>query len=118
MKLIGCSTPFSLGDPNTVCQDSNTSTIALELYDQYLVQHNHSNTCPHSCTKTLMHYNVKKENKEKEIRINFPRQIKRFTSYYSYELLSMLAEIGGYIGLLLGVSLLDCLTIWTNFFKQ
>ena len=113
IRTIGCTTPFSFGS-SKICQDP--SKIALELYDKYKVQHNH--TCPVSCAKTLMHFMEKKKNDKNEVRINFPKQIKLFTAYYSYELLSLCAEIGGYIGLLLGVSLLDCLTAWTQFYKQ
>ena len=119
MTTIGCIAPFGLGHFGhqiNVCKGPPSSNIALNLYDQYMVQKNH--TCQESCIKTLMHYTEKKENDKKEIRINFPKQIKLFTAYYSYEILSLMAEIGGYIGLLLGISLLDCFTFWVQILKQ
>ena len=118
-KTIGCITPFGLerfGLQPNVCKGPPSSTLALDLYDQYMIQHNH--TCQESCIKTLMHYTIKKENDKLEIRIDLPKQIKLFTAYYSYEILSLMAEIGGYTGLLLGISLLDCCTFWTQFLKQ
>ena len=38
------------------------------------------------------------------VRFNFNDSIKETKSYYTYTLLSLIAEIGGYVGLFLGVS--------------
>ena len=37
-------------------------------------------------------------------RINLPEHIQVYESYYTYDGLSMVAEIGGYVGLFLGIS--------------
>ena len=37
----------------------------------------------------------------------FRKDVKKTTEYFLYSTLSMLAEIGGYVGLLLGVSLFN-----------
>ena len=44
---------------------------------------------------------------EAYVRLYFKSIIKVQTSYWSYPIISLLAEVGGYMGLLLGMSLLD-----------
>ena len=44
-------------------------------------------------------------------------QIELKKSYLSYSKVSLLAEVGGYVGLLLGVSLMDISVLFDNFFK-
>ena len=44
--------------------------------------------------------------------------IKVQTSYWSYTMISLLAEVGGYLGLLLGISLLDITKVIDWFFSK
>ena len=44
--------------------------------------------------------------------------IKVQTSFWSYSIISLLAEVGGYVGLLLGISLLDITKIVNHFSKM
>ena len=41
------------------------------------------------------------------LRIEFPKYIRVSSSYYSYTILELLAEVGGYFGLFLGVSIIQ-----------
>ncbi len=71
-----------------------------------------NNVCPNSCLFTNMYLGppvtgVLNEDARDSARavFYFRRDIKVTTEYYLYSVLSMLAEIGGYVGLLMGVSL-------------
>ena len=44
--------------------------------------------------------------------------IKVQTSFWSYSIISLLAEVGGYVGLLLGISLLDITKIVNHFSRM
>ena len=62
--------------------------------------------CPQSCT------HLKSQITSEVIypgqgtsRINLPDQVQVFEAYYTYDGLSMVAEIGGYVGLFLGISI-------------
>ena len=44
----------------------------------------------------------------------FPKDVKSTFEYLLYDSLSMVAEIGGYLGLLLGFSCLDITVIFNN----
>ena len=39
--------------------------------------------------------------------MEFPKYVRVSSSYYSYNLLELLAEVGGYVGLFLGVSIIQ-----------
>ena len=71
-----------------------------------------NNICPNSCLFTNMYFGPPVTGVQNEDQLDFAqavfyfrRDIKTTTEYYLYSLLSMVAEIGGYVGLLMGVSL-------------
>ncbi len=68
--------------------------------------------CPSSCLLTDMYFGPVTRGRQNEERSDigwaifyFRRDVKSSAEYYVYSLLSMVAEIGGYVGLLTGVSL-------------
>ena len=64
--------------------------------------------------------NSAKNNDDKEgyIKYDFKRKINVQSSQLIYTQLSLLAELGGYMGLLLGVSLLDISSIFNTIFLK
>ena len=62
--------------------------------------------------------NSAKNNDDKEgyIKYDFKRKVNVQSSQLIYTQLSLLAELGGYMGLLLGVSLLDISSIFNTIF--
>ena len=118
MTAYGCTTPF--GPTKHICRDRQNGggKMALKLYNKYFMYNNHS--CKDSCNRTLIHYDILKREDDgvKGIRINFPKQVKVYTSNFTYSFLSLMAEIGGHVGLFLGFSVMDVLTIWTHFFRE
>ena len=59
---------------------------------------------------------AKNNDKEGYIKYEFRRKIVVESSQLNYTQLSLLAELGGYMGLLLGVSLLDISSIFNTIF--
>ena len=110
LNKVGCTNPFG---PNKteICtgQDEAMKTIAI-ISD---ANENAKVDCYHPCsfsTITLsekMEWNVLKHFNftNTKVRLNFPEIIKVTESYYTYSLLSLIAEIGGCVGLFLGVSI-------------
>ena len=118
MTAYGCTTPF--GPTRHICPDRQNGggKMALELYRKYFIYNNH--TCKDSCNTTLIHFDILKREDDgiKGIRINFPKQVKVYIASFTYTFLSLMAEIGGHVGLFLGFSVLDVLSIWTHCFKE
>ena len=46
------------------------------------------------------------------VELGFPQLIKETKSYYTYSGLSLIAEIGGYVGLFLGISVNQLINLW------
>ena len=105
MKEVGCTTPFSY-DKSNICTQPTYAAKAQGIYDQYLYQNSLlESTCPRSCTHLKSQITSDTTYPGQGLsRINFPDYIQVFESYYTYDGLSMVAEIGGYVGLFLGVS--------------
>ena len=107
LKEVGCTTPFSL-DKSNICTQPANAMKAKQIFEQYLYQHSLlENTCPQSCI------HIKSQITDVTTfpgiiwpgsRINFPENVQVYESYYTYDGLSMVAEIGGYVGLFLGIS--------------
>ena len=58
------------------------------------------------------------DNPKKFIRLNFDKFIKITKARHSYTELELLAEIGGYVGLFLGLSVFDFGILFDLFFKN
>ena len=82
----------------------------------------HSDVCPLPCASMTVFFQMPIIGKGPEdkayIKFYLKNKIKVSTSRFSYTILSFLAEVGGYIGLLLGVSLLDIPTVIDRIFAM
>ena len=111
MEEVGCTVPW-LPDKSNICTDKAKRDKAFEVYQAN--RRNQKDICPNSCLFTNMYFGppvtgvngVERENYAWGI-FYFRRDIKTTTEYLLYTLLSMIAEIGGYVGLLLGASLVN-----------
>ncbi|TRY74726.1 hypothetical protein TCAL_14549 [Tigriopus californicus] len=109
LAQVGCTVPW-LPDKSKICiveEDRKNVTVIYQAN-----RRNQKNICPNSCLFTNMYFGppVTGMANEEESNIGraifyFRRDIKTTTEYFLYSPLSMLAEIGGYVGLLLGMSL-------------
>lgn len=111
MEQVGCTVPW-LPDKSNICTQESKRKEAFDVYQAN--RRNQKDICPNSCLFTNMYFGppvtgvngVERQNVAWGV-FYFRRDIKTTNEYLLYTLLSMLAEIGGYVGLLLGASLVE-----------
>ena len=127
MDLIGCSSPF-LPFKDHICTDENSANNASLIFEKAKAVY--GGKCLRPCqylqtlmittlTNTWMNPQKLKFNGKKafsKITLVFQPAVKKTTAYYSYGTLSLFAEVGGYLGLLLGYSLYN-VTELIDFFR-
>ena len=108
MTKLGCTTPFGL-NKSGICTDSNSSAKALKLYDLYL--NKPETVCPELCNFLEVSLRTQLSIKSKEdksgtsyMKFSLKNTIKVTNSHFLYNELTLMAEIGGYVGLFLGIS--------------
>ena len=113
MMEIGCTTPFGRNKSN-VCNDTKNGLKAAKVsHDLSFVNITEAKRlCPKSCKYQMMifgAYKIDKSNdetaKHSYLTIKFQRFVKLSKSRYSYTILELIAEFGGYVGLFLGLSI-------------
>ena len=112
LKRIGCVSPFGITKDN-ICQDEQDAKKAFQLYKTF--RYNHRDLKILSCLEPCSYMSVKiikaseMETVGKEekgvVLLHFNEQVHETVAYYSYDELSFIAEIGGYVGLFLGASM-------------
>ena len=118
MKRIGCTTPFGLKLDN-ICTEQNKSLEANQLFwDISFFNKNKAQECPYPCNFlrnwiTTTDYS----NDSNWIGLIFDEYIKVTTSTYGYTELELLAELGGYVGLFLGLSVFDLRLVFNKIFN-
>ena len=112
MERIGCTTHLGL-ELDNICTEQNKSLEAEQLFWEISGNTKKVDDCPYPC-HFLMTRLTNMEYKEKTSQYNnnsiwleFDKYIKVTISNYSYTGLELLAELGGYIGLFLGLSVFD-----------
>ena len=106
LMLFGCTTPFGITKDN-ICKGNPDAKNAFFLYKRfqtdYLDMKNIS--CPEPCS--YMRIKIIKTSEREghgSLVLHFNKKVQEIVAYYSYDDLSFIAEIGGYIGLFLGAS--------------
>ena len=112
MDSIGCTTPFGL-ELDNICSEKNKMHNAGTMFWDVMrgTDVQVAKECPYPC-KFLMNRitttDYKEENDtDNKIVLFFDKYIKVTTSTYGYTELELLAELGGYVGLFLGLSVFD-----------
>ena len=108
LKKLGCTTPFG-PNKDKICQDQESGSKALKIYKDMFVDN--VNNCHRPCSfvvtkaiKTRQTWQNGNKNYS-SLTIYFDEYIKITDAHYLYSGLSLIAEIGGYVGLFLGVSI-------------
>ena len=108
INRTGCTVPW-ITDKNKICSDLYSGKRAFKIYQEN--RRNQNEICPNSCNFTDVNLNPPiVENRQKstaETVFYFKRDIKTSNEYFIYTELSMIAEIGGYVGLMLGISFVN-----------
>ena len=114
LERYGCTTPFG-ANKDKICHDQVNGSRATELYKDYMNKKvtNCNSPCSFLSTKAIKTKDEKTYDKVKIngefkfytfVKIFFKKNIKVIQAYHTYSGLSLIAEIGGYVGLFLGVS--------------
>ena len=130
MAEVGCTTPYRT-DKSNICTDPEKGKQANDIYKK--VKDNQTfaaSLCPRSCRyqiiglsrfeigegKPLSLGNLK-EDKSKTLTLTYQKFIKISKSRRSYTFLELIAEVGGYVGLFLGISINQTFDLIWNGFK-
>ena len=123
MDSIGCTTPFGL-ELDNICTEKNKSSEAYQLFKDVFTSTNKQGAkeCPYPC-QFLMNWvttiDYKDENDtDNTLRLRFDKYIKVTTSTYGYTELELLAELGGYVGLFLSLSVFDLRLVFNKIFNM
>ena len=113
LDTFGCTTPFGR-IKDRACTNATLMYQARKFYDYKIMADEYQEQCPNPCTTITSTFNIRNQLKNPEesdtstlINIEFPTKVKVIQAYPAYTLLSLVAEVGGYVGLFLGVSVLD-----------
>ena len=116
----GCVFPHLTNNPNKsqcIVEISHRVTfksVSIKYFHDF---------CPMPCEKMKVsfagHDSIDHNGNENEAYVKFyiKDQIQVKKSHLSYSEVSLLAEVGGYVGLLLGVSLMDIASLFHKFFE-
>ena len=122
MALLGCTSPYGR-NKSSICTDKEKSTLAYDLFENLTFNNlmDANNRCPKSCTYQMTSFSsfLKEDNGDPDqgyLYLKFQRFIKVSRSRYAYTWLELLAEVGGYVGLFLGVSVNQTLPILKKMF--
>ena len=96
MEQLNCTKP-SLKNKNHICTDQELAREAKKVT---------WTKCPYPCKYLNARYIQGRQRKStsKKLVFFFPKSVKTFNAYFAYSLLSLIAEVGGYVGLVLGWS--------------
>ena len=123
MKELGCTSPFTQFK-DKICQNQTIGLKAQELLWEYDKSENKS--CKFPCKTMVIRYSKEEERysdlvdgkKVGIIHLKFEDTIKKIQGYYLYSVLSLIAEIGGYVGLFLGVSFYQITEIFDHILNK
>ena len=107
MKKIGCTTPFGFNRDN-ICNDTDKGKVAMDLFRKLRAE-KRVKDCLYPCTNLKIRMDrieFAKLNGTTRFKLQFEQFIRVTSSYVSYTGLELVAEVGGYVGLFLGFSIL------------
>ena len=103
LEEYGCTPPI-FANKEHICTNE---TISKQVFEYWYKVKKYYTNCYNPCMDMLFQVNsievVKKHNSR--VKLYFQPRVKVVRSYYAYSGLSLIAEIGGYFGLFLGVSI-------------
>ena len=107
---IGCTVPY-IPDNSEICVKHDEASNASYLFGD-ITEWNQTKS-QKLCPKPCLQYTISVGNKDLInentpniiLTLDFPKLIKVSRTYLSYTILELIAEVGGYVGLFLGVSI-------------
>ena len=128
MKDFGCTTPFG-HKKDSICISEETSKKAFKEFTKSFVTKYHTPgeeiECRNPCTMTTSRIAKVGETTLDDnyalLRCRFSEHVKVINAFFTYSGMSLIAEIGGHVGLFLGISLFNIglyFERFTNFFQS
>ena len=122
LAKFGCTTPFG-PSKNHICTNRTISKEAMRMYSR--IRQNHGSPCLFPCktfTIRLMERN-QNDNRWKSkgytrMTLNLNDDVRISEEVFLYTGLSLIAEVGGYVGLFLGVSINQISTLLEMLFDR
>ena len=108
--MYGCTTPFGLCK-DKICNDFENASRVNDMRKIWYSNQIHTKSgCNKPCSYVTLRSSIVWEREKRyktimKIKIYFQENIMVTRAYYTYSGLSLIAEIGGYVGLFLGVSI-------------
>ena len=113
MKEYGCTPPF-FENKEKICTNE---TISKQVY-KYWKHAKYYTNCSAPCREIYVSAIwTDKKTTDSKVTFKFSNRVRVIKSYYAYSSLSLIAEIGGYFGLFLGVSI-NQITYLTSFAQE
>ena len=110
VKMYGCTTPYG-PHKDQICKNKENGTKVFDKYVETIDGHKYDckNPCKYIISRPFITSDLSNQpningQKVAYFKIYFKRNIKFTRAHYLYSELSLIAEIGGYVGLFLGVS--------------
>ena len=125
LKRFGCITPYHKVKAN-ICTNQTLGLLASNLW-KLENRHNTESACPLSCEyisirlgRTSERYStfLQTNSKTSQLYLRFEQFIKVSRTQISYGGLELLAEVGGYVGLFLGVSIVKVIGLLEVFYNK
>ena len=123
MEELGCTSPYGQNKSN-ICTRVEKSSKAFSIFED-LTQCNLTEAnkyCPKSCAYQILSLDKTYENSpdnktQGHLYLRFQNFIKVSKSHFEYGWLELMAEVGGYVGLFLGVSINQTLSRMRQVFR-
>ena len=116
MEDYGCTPPF-FENKEKICTNE---TITKQVY-KYWYNARHYTNCSDPCrgisASAIQTLKKTLKPEDSHVELRFRNRVKVVKSYYAYSSLSLIAEIGGYFGLFLGISI-NQITYLTSFAQE
>ena len=103
IKQIGCTTPYGL-NKSMICKETGKAQKALDLFARMQRNSTCLNPCAYLVPQTYFTYQ-KKNNQRFQLYLSNNGAVKVTRSELAYDTLTLLADIGGYVGLFLGIAI-------------
>ena len=110
LEMFGCTTPFGT-NKEKICQDHEIGFKVMDMYRETMEKN--IDNCYSPCSFLSMKaIKISEYYGNGFVYIKLKENIQVFEAQYLYSILSMIAEVGGYVGLFLGVSVNQISTIF------
>ncbi len=118
MEKFNCTTPFGQ-EKTSICEDPSVAKQALKLLELYSWNYkgNCSSPCNYHQVKIILQTQTRPNSLAHDthaiwLELRFQKLVKKVRTFYLYDFESLIAEIGGWVGLFLGMSVFQLASLF------